>query len=50
MPGSNHPVEEWGKLFADVAAISARLDRLLRYGRVLKCGPRSRRAKTAAAD
>lgn len=35
---SNRPVEDWGKLFGDVAAVSAILDRLLHHGHVLKCG------------
>jgi hypothetical protein len=47
---SNRPVEDWGKLLGDVAAVSAMLDRLLHHGQVLKCGPRSWRTKTAAAD
>lgn len=47
---SNRPVDDWGKLLADVAAVSAMLDRLLHHGHVLKCGPRSWRTKTAAAD
>lgn len=47
---SNRPVEDWGKLLGDVAAVSAMLDRLLHHGHVLKCGPRSWRAKTAAAS
>jgi DNA replication protein DnaC len=38
---SNRPVEDWGKLLGDTAAISALLDRLLHHGHVLKCGPRS---------
>ena len=46
---SNRPVEDWGKLLGDVAAVSAMLDRLLHHGHVLKCGPRSWRTKTAAA-
>jgi len=45
---SNRPVEDWGKLLGDVAAVSSTLDRLLRHGHALECGPRSRRAKTAA--
>lgn len=45
---SNRPVEDWGKLLSDVAAVSAMLDRLLHHGHVLKCGPRSWRTKTAA--
>jgi DNA replication protein DnaC len=44
---SNRPVEDWGKLLGDVAAVTAMLDRLLHHGHVLKCGPRSWRAKTA---
>jgi DNA replication protein DnaC len=44
---SNRPVEDWGKLLSDVAAVSAMLDRLLHHGHVLKCGPRSWRTKTA---
>ncbi|MDQ2773818.1 MAG: IS21-like element helper ATPase IstB [Acidobacteriota bacterium] len=45
---SNRPVEDWGKLLGDVAAVSAMLDRLLHHGHVLKCGPKSWRTKTAA--
>jgi DNA replication protein DnaC len=44
---SNRPVEDWGKLLGDTAAMSAMLDRLLHHGHVLKCGPRSWRAKAA---
>ena len=44
---SNRPVEDWGKLLGDVAAVSAMLDRILHHGHVLKCGPRSWRTKTA---
>jgi len=47
---SNRPVEDWGKLLGDVAAVSAMLDRLLHHGHVLKCGPRSWRTKTTAAS
>src|SRR3984957_5436977 len=47
---SNRPVEDWGKLLGDVAAVSAMLDRLLHHGHVLKCGPRSWRTKTASAS
>jgi DNA replication protein DnaC len=42
---SNRPVEDWGKLLGDTAAVSAILDRLLHHGHVLKCGPRSWRTK-----
>ena len=44
---SNRPVEDWGKLLGDTAAVSSMLDRLLHHGHVLKCGPRSWRAKAA---
>jgi DNA replication protein DnaC len=44
---SNRPVDDWGRLLGDVAAVSAMLDRLLHHGHVLKCGPRSWRTKTA---
>lgn len=47
---SNRPVDDWGKLLADVAAVSAMLDRLLHHGHVLKCGPKSWRTKTSAAS
>ena len=42
---SNRPVEDWGKLLGDVAAVTAMLDRMLHHGHVLKCGPRSWRTK-----
>lgn len=45
---SNRPVEDWGKLFGDTAAVAAILDRLLHHGHVLKCGPRSWRTKNQA--
>ena len=45
----NRPVEDWGKLLGDVAAVTAMLDRILHHGHVLKCGPRSWRTKVAAA-
>lgn len=47
---SNRPVDDWGKLLADVAAVGAMLDRLLHHGHVLKCGPKSWRTKMTAAD
>jgi len=46
---SNRPVEDWGKLLGDAAAVGSMLDRLLHHGHVLKCGPRSWRTKTTAA-
>jgi DNA replication protein DnaC len=47
---SNRPVDDWGKLLGDVAAVSAMLDRLLHHGHVLKCGPRSWRTKASSAE
>jgi len=47
---SNRPVEDWGKLLGDVAAVTAMLDRLLHHGHVLKCGPRSWRTKAAVMN
>ena len=45
---SNRPVEDWGKLLGDTAAVSSMLDRLLHHGHVLKCGPRSWRVRGVA--
>lgn len=45
---SNRPVEDWGKLLGDTAAVTALLDRLLHHAHILKCGPRSWRTKTHA--
>jgi DNA replication protein DnaC len=47
---SNRPVEDWGKLLGDTAAVTAMLDRLLHHGYVLKCGPRSWRTKTQLVE
>jgi len=47
---SNRPVEDWGKLLGDTAAVGSMLDRLLHHGHVLKCGPKSWRTKTVAPD
>ena len=47
---SNRPVEDWGKLLGDVAAVTAMLDRILHHGHVLKCGPRSWRTKASAGS
>ena len=47
---SNRPVEDWGKLLGDAAAVTAMLDRVLHHGHVLKCGPRSWRTKTDSSD
>jgi DNA replication protein DnaC len=43
---SNRPVDDWGKLLGDNAAVTALLDRLLHHGHILKCGPRSWRTRT----
>lgn len=45
---SNRPVEDWGKLLGDTAAVTAMLDRLLHHAHVLKCGPRSWRTKLSS--
>jgi len=45
---SNRPVEDWGKLLGDSAAVTAMLDRLPPHGHFLKCGPRSWRTKLQA--
>jgi DNA replication protein DnaC len=44
---SNRPVEDWGKLLGDTAAVTAMLDRLLHHAHVLQCGPRSYRTQRA---
>ena len=41
-------IEDWGKLLGDTAAVAALLDRMLHHGQVLKCGPRSWRARVEA--
>ena len=46
---SNRPVEDWGKLLGDVAAVGAFLDRLLHHAPVLRCGPRSWRMQEHAS-
>ncbi len=46
---SNRPVEDWGKVLGDTAAVTAMLDRLLHHAHVLKCGPRSWRSKEKTA-
>jgi DNA replication protein DnaC len=42
---SNRPVEDWGKLLGDTAAVTAMLDRLLHHAHVLTCGPKSWRTR-----
>lgn len=41
----NRPVEDWGKLLGDTAAVTALLDRLMHHAHLLKCGPRSWRTR-----
>jgi DNA replication protein DnaC len=45
---SNRPVDDWGKLLGDTAAVAALLDRLLHHAHLLKCGPRSWRMRKHA--
>jgi DNA replication protein DnaC len=47
---SNRPVEDWGKMLGDSAAVTAMLDRLLHHGHIVKCGPRSWRTKSDLPD
>ena len=42
---SNRPVDDWGKILGDTAAVSALLDRMLHHAHVVKCGPRSWRTQ-----
>ena len=46
---SNRPVDDWGKLLGDTAAVTALLVRLLHHAHVLTCGPRSWRTKLQSA-
>jgi DNA replication protein DnaC len=46
---SNRPIEDWGKVLGDTAAVTAMLDRLLHHAHVLKCGPSSWRSKEKIA-
>jgi len=45
---SNRPVDDWGKLLGDTAAVAALLDRVLHHAHVLKLGPKSWRMKQYA--
>ena len=45
---SNRPIEDWGKVLGDNAAVTAMLDRLLHHAHVLKMGPRSWRTRENA--
>lgn len=48
MMTSNRPIEEWGKLLADVPAASAILDRLLHHAEIIAINGRSYRLKESA--
>jgi DNA replication protein DnaC len=43
---SNRPVEDWGKVLGDTAAVSSMQDCLVHHGHLLKCGPSGWRTKT----
>lgn len=45
---SNRPIEDWGKVLGDNAAVTAMLDRLLHHAHILKTGPRSWRTREKA--
>ena len=45
---SNRPIEDWGKILGDTAAVTAMLDRLLHPAHIIKCGPRSWRTRENA--
>lgn len=47
---SNRPVDDWGKMLGDTAAVTALLDRLLHHAHVLKCGPKSWRTQKGAGS
>jgi DNA replication protein DnaC len=47
---SNRPVDDWGKILGDTAAVSSMLDRLLHHGHLLKCGPKSWRTKATPSE
>ena len=42
---SNRPVDDWGTLLGDTAAVTALPDRLLHHAHVLKCEPRNWRTR-----
>ena len=42
---SPRPVDDWGKLLGDTAAVTAMLDRLLHHAHLPNCGPRSWRSR-----
>lgn len=47
---SNRPVEDWGKILGDTAAVGSMLDRILHHGHILKCGPKSWRTKATLSE
>ena len=46
----NRPVEDWGKLLGDSAAVTAMLDRLLHHGHVLKCARAAGELRPTSAE
>ena len=46
---SNCPVEDWGNLLGDTAAVTALLYRILHHAHVIKAGPRSWRTLKAVS-
>jgi DNA replication protein DnaC len=47
---SNRPVDDWGKILGDTAALSSMLDRLLHHGHLSKCGLKSWRTKATPSE
>jgi len=47
---SNRPVEDWGKLLGDAAAVSAMLDHLIHHGHVLVRGTGGAPAEDATSE
>ena len=42
------PIDDWGRLLGDTAAVTAMLDRLLHHAHLIKCGPKSWRTRESA--
>jgi DNA replication protein DnaC len=40
---SNRPIDDWGKILGDNAAVTAMLDRLQHHAHIIKTKPKSRR-------
>ena len=47
---SNRPVDDWGGLLGDTAAVTAMLDRRLHHARVLNYAPKSWRTKLSTTS